>query len=204
MHDLNQALADIADIRSQMAAGTIFQGFGPAVIAISGFLALGTLSGQLLWPELLASSEQTMLFLWVTVAILSFLMIAYETRARSRRIHGGLADEMVQNMLLQFMPIGFAGTAIGAVIFLFTPSDLWLLPGLWQMLVALGLFASQKALPQQIMFAAAWYFLAGVVVLIIGAKSGAADSLMMGIPFIIGQFLLAGLLHFAQGTIEND
>ena len=54
------------------------------------------------------------------------------------------------------------------------------------------------------MFAAAWYFLAGVVVLIIGAKSGAADSLMMGIPFIIGQFLLAGLLHFAQGTIEND
>lgn len=204
MNDLNRALADIADIRSQMAAGTVFQGFGPAVIAASGILALGTMSAQWIWPQAFASSQGAMLFLWVAVAVVSFLMIAFETRARSRRIHGGLADEMVQNMLLQFMPIGFAGTAIGAVILLFTPSDLWLLPGLWQLLVALGLFASQKALPQQIMIAAAWYFIAGVVVLIIGAKSGMVNPLMMGVPFTIGQLLLAGLLHFAQGTIDHD
>ena len=203
MNDLNRALVDIANIRSQMAAGTVFQGFGPAVIALSGCLAFLTTAGQLVWPQALAQTQAGMLWLWIAAAVVSFLLIAYETRARARRYHGGLADEMVQNMVLQFMPIGFAGATIGAVILVFSPSDLWLLPGLWQVLVALGLFASQRALPQSIMLAAAWYFLSGVVVLILAARSGMADALMMGIPFTIGQLLLATLLHFAQGEPDD-
>ncbi|WP_319532607.1 hypothetical protein [uncultured Cohaesibacter sp.] len=203
MNDLNRALVDIANIRSQMAAGTVFQGFGPAVIGVSGVLAFLTMAGQLLWPELLVRSEATMLWLWIGVAVFSFLLIAIETRARARRFHGGLADEMVQNMVLQFMPIGFAGAAVGAVILFYSPGDFWLLPGLWQMLVALGLFASQRSLPQQIMLAAAWYFLSGVVVMILGAEAGAASVLMMGVPFTIGQFMLAGLLHVAERR-ESD
>ena len=198
MNDLNRALTDIANIRSQMAAGTVFQGFGPTVIGISGLLALFTTLGQVLWPAQLASSEEAMLWLWIGIALVSFLLIAIETRARAHRYHGGLADEMVQNMVLQFMPIGFAGAAIGAVILVYSPEDFWLLPGLWQMLVALGLFASQRSLPQPVMLAAAWYFVSGVVVMILGAEAGGASVLMMGVPFTIGQLLLAALLHFAE------
>ena len=40
MRDLDKALADIFAIRSQIAAGTAFRGYGPATVAATGGLAL--------------------------------------------------------------------------------------------------------------------------------------------------------------------
>ena len=40
MRDLDKALADILAIRTQIAAGTAFRGYGPAAMAITGALAL--------------------------------------------------------------------------------------------------------------------------------------------------------------------
>src|SRR2546429_9335175 len=42
MRDLDKALADIFAIRSQIAAGTAFRGYGPATVAATGGLALFT------------------------------------------------------------------------------------------------------------------------------------------------------------------
>ena len=42
MSDLDKALADIFAIRSQIAAGTAFRGYGPAAVAATGGLALLT------------------------------------------------------------------------------------------------------------------------------------------------------------------
>ena len=49
MQDLDKALADIFAIRSQIAAGTAFRGYGPAAIAATGGLALVTVVIQFLW-----------------------------------------------------------------------------------------------------------------------------------------------------------
>ena len=42
MRDLDKALADIVAIRSQIAAGTAFRGYGPATMAATGAVALLT------------------------------------------------------------------------------------------------------------------------------------------------------------------
>ena len=42
MRDLDKALDDILAIRSQLAAGTAFRGYGPATIATTGGIALLT------------------------------------------------------------------------------------------------------------------------------------------------------------------
>jgi hypothetical protein len=42
MSDLDKALADIIVIRSQIAAGTAFRGYGPAAMAVTGGIALVT------------------------------------------------------------------------------------------------------------------------------------------------------------------
>src|SRR5207248_2757593 len=42
MRDLDKALADIVEIRSQIAAGTAFRGYGPATMAATGVIALVT------------------------------------------------------------------------------------------------------------------------------------------------------------------
>ncbi len=198
MNNLDQALADIANIRSQMAAGTVFQGFGPEVMALTGLLALLTMIAQLIWPSYLAGSLETMLWTWVCIAVVSATLVAIEARARAKRHHGGLADQMVQAALEQFLPAGFAGATLFAVLLVFGADYLWLLPGLWQILVALGIFAAIRMLPNQILIVAAWYFLAGVTMLIVSLEGQSISPWMMGVPFAVGQWLMAALLHFAQ------
>jgi len=199
MRDVDRALADIANIRSQLAAGTMFRGFGPAVMAVTGALAAATAAAQSIWGETLAADTPTLLSCWVVTAVMSTVLIGAEMLARSRRHHGGLADAMIWNAIKQFLPAGFAGGAIALVLIRFVPDSLWLLPGLWQMLVALGLFASLRSLPPLIALVGAWYFAAGFAVLILASFDRSLSPWMMGVPFSVGQLLMAAVLHFASG-----
>lgn len=198
MKDLDKALSDIADIRGQLVAGAVFQGFGPGVIAATGVFAIALAGLQTLWPEQFAPSEHSIIVMWIATAFLAATLIGIEMFARSRRHHGGMADAMLVNAIELFLPAGFAGAAIGGVMIKFSPDNLWLLPGLWQVLVALGLFSAAKSLPKQISLVGAWYFLAGIGTLIITSLSEALNPWMMGAPFAIGQFLMAAILYFAS------
>ena len=95
MRDLDKALADILTIRSQIAAGTAFRGYGPATVAATGGLALITAIGQFLWLGDPTGSPLTFFFGWAATALLSVAMIGVEMQARSRRHHSGLADAMI-------------------------------------------------------------------------------------------------------------
>jgi hypothetical protein len=79
-----------------------------------------------------------------------------------------------------------------------------MLPGLWQVLVALGIFASVRSLPRTVAIAGAWYFVAGFTVLLLASRSHALSPWTMGMPFAIGQLLLAALLHFASGETDDE
>lgn len=202
MRNIDRALADISDIRSQLASGTLFRGFGPAVMAVTGVLALITAGAQTIWAAELARDPRIFLLCWGAAAVISAGLVGAEMLARSRRHHAGLADAMVMNAIEQFLPAGFAGGAIACVLLVFAPGSLWLLPGLWQILVALGIFASVRSLPRAISLVGAWYFVAGICVLIIASMNQDLSPWMMGLPFAIGQFLMAAVLRLASG--EHD
>src|SRR5882757_1090234 len=87
MRDLDKALADIFAIRSQIAAGTAFRGYGPAAIAATGGLALMTAAAQFVWLD--DPSGQAVIFFagWAATALVSVGIIGVEMRARSRRHH---------------------------------------------------------------------------------------------------------------------
>lgn len=199
MHDVDRALADIANIRSHLAAGTMFRGFGPAVLAVTGLLAIVTAGAQSIWPAALAGDARTMLACWLVTAVLSSALIVAEMLARSRRHHGGLADAMIWNAVQQFLPAGFAGGAVGLVLVRFAPDSLWLLPGLWQVFVALGIFASLRTMPPLIALVGAWYLVAGIAVMILASSAESLSPWLMGLPFAVGQLLMAAVLHFASG-----
>lgn len=199
MQDLNKALADIADIRLQLAAGTMFRGFGPTVIAATGGIAFGLTLLQTLWPDRLMATPATFVSTWVVVALASAALIGVEMYARTRRHHSGLADAMLFNAVENFLPVGFAGAALAVVILNYAPDTIWMLPGLWQLLVSLGLFAAIRFLPRAVAVAAAWYFVAGIAVLILSSEDRSLSPLLMGLPFSVGQLLLAAILHIAYG-----
>ena len=199
MREIHRALADITRIRSHLAAGTMFLGFGPIVIAVTGCLAIVTAGVQSIWPNELAREPLTFIMCWVVAACISAGLIGGEMLARSRRHHAGLADAMILNAIGQFLPAGFAGGAIASVFLRFAPEALWILPGLWQVLVALGIFASLRSLPRAVTLVGVWYFIAGLGVLVYASSSQSLSPWTMGLPFVIGQFLMAAVLHLASG-----
>lgn len=204
MRDLDKALADIITIRSQIAAGTAFRGYGPAAIAATGAVALVTAVLQYLWLDDPTGHPLTFLFGWAVAAALSALMIWIEMQARSRRHHSGLADAMIHQALEQFLPSGVAGVLLAIVLGKFAPEALWTLPGLWQVLVSLGVFASVRSLPRTVAFAGGWYFVSGFVVLLLASQNHALSPWTMGLPFVIGQWLMAAILYFASGETDVE
>jgi hypothetical protein len=110
MPDLHKALADIDAIRTQVARGTEFRGYGPATVALTGLLAL---------------------LAWV-----------------------------------------------------------------------LGIFASCRLLPKALFAVGAWYLASGLVCLAVGGN--AWSPLAMGIPFGLGQLIMAAILHRALGGVDGE
>src|SRR5712675_1899272 len=204
MRDLDKALADIFAIRSQIAAGTAFRGYGPAAIAATGGLALMTAVAQFFWLD--DPSGQPAIFFagWTATAVVSAGIIWVEMQARSRRHHSGLADAMIYQAIEQFLPIGAAGALLAVMLGKFAPETLWMLPGLWQILVSLGVFASARSLPRTVALGGAWYFLAGFATLLLASQSHALSPWTMGLPFVIGQLLMAAILHFASGETDVE
>lgn len=203
MTELDKALADIGDIRSRMAVGTTFQGFGPAVIALTGVLAmvLGTLQHYL--PSVFAGTSKTYLMAWIVLACIAAMLIGVEMIARSRRIHGGLADAMLANAVEQFLPAAVGGVMLTTVLFRFQPDLLWMLPGLWQLLLAVGLFASARNLVRGVKLVAGWYFLLAFVVLITSMDGAELSPWVMTVPFVVGQLMMAVVLQLSGGAAHE-
>jgi hypothetical protein len=204
MRDLDKALDDILAIRTQLAAGTAFRGYGPATIAVTGGIALLTAILQSIWLPDPTTQPLTFFASWAIAAALSAILIWIEMRARSHRHHSGLADAMIYQAVEQSLPAGAAGVLLAFMLWKFAPDTLWMLPGLWQILVSLGIFASVRSLPRTVAFAGAWYFVAGFVVLLFASQSHALSPWTMGLPFASGQLLMATLLHFASGGDDAE
>ncbi|MCK5933260.1 MAG: hypothetical protein KAG89_13935 [Fulvimarina manganoxydans] len=202
--DHRKALADIDDIRNQLAASTTFQGFGPAALTATGGLALlmTLLQATMLAP--MAADPIAFFSSWIAVAVVATALIGAEMLVRSRRHHSGLADAMILQAVQQFLPSGAAGAAIAAILLRFAPDAVWMLPGLWQILVGIGIFSAAHSLPKAANLGAAWYFIAGCVVLMLASQSHALSPWAMGIPFAVGQLLMAAVIFLAGGDNDAD
>jgi hypothetical protein len=204
MTDLDRALADITAIRSQMARGAEFRGYGPMTVAAMGVLAMLAACAQALWLPDPAADVATYLALWVATATISVILIGIEMVARTRRIHSGMADEMIRAATEQFMPAGVAGLLLTAVLFQFAPDSLWMLPGLWQIVFSLGIFASCRSLPRPMFAAAVWYLAAGLASLAFANGDYAFSPFAMAVPFGVGQLYMAGVLYRSIGEQDAE
>ena len=204
MKDLDKALADITAIRSQMARGTEFRGYGPITVAATGLLAMLAAAIQALWLPDPASNPLAYLALWVATAAVSVVLIGVEMVARSRRIHSGLADEMIHAATEQFIPAGVAGMLITVVLYRFAPESLWMLPGLWQIVFSLGLFASCRSLPRPMFAAGVWYLGAGLATLAFPNGQHAITPYAMAVPSGDAQLYIAAVLYRAVGDKDAE
>jgi hypothetical protein len=197
MHDLNRALTDIRAMRAQLARGTEFRGYGPATVALTGLLAAGAAVAQAYLIPAPGRTPLAWVGLWSGVACLAIAVIGAEMLFRARRVHSGLADEMVQEAALQLLPAAGAGVLLTVVLFHAAPAAIWMLPGLWQVLLSLGVFSACRSLPGAMNLAGFWYLGAGLACLAFGDGGNALSPWAMGAPFGLGDGLAAVLLAWA-------
>ena len=193
MH-VDQALDEIAAVRLQMARSTHFRGYGPATLALTGALAVVVALVQARWLPDPKSMIVSYLLLWAGAAVGSVGLIGVEAIRRARQAHHGLADDMLAAAAEQLLPAATAGIMLTLVLQASAPETLWMLPGLWQIILSLGMFAASRSLPRPLILVPLWYLATGLSCLTFARGEFAMSPWSMGAPFALGQCLAAVLL----------
>jgi hypothetical protein len=197
--ELRDALTQISEIRRQVARTEVFRGYKSVPVAFSGVLALAAAGFQALW---IAEPEQAVgayLTLWLGAALVSALAAGVEMALRYCNV-SAIHRDITWLALELFTPPILAGGLVTLVLALSAPESLWLLPGLWQILFSLGIFASYRLLPRATWGVALFYMVTGVLCLVFARSDLALSPWAMGIPFGLGQFYAAGVLYW---TLER-
>lgn len=199
--ELHEALTQITQIRALMARSEVFRGFRAVPVAFSGILALAAAGFQAVWIVDPVRDITSYLVLWVCVALVSLAATGTEMVMRSRRSNSALRREITWLTVEQFLPSVLAGALITFVIVSSSPGSIWMLPGLWQVLFSLGIFASYRLLPRPIFWVAVFYMVCGILCLASAKESFALAPLAMGVPFGVGQLAAAAVLYW---TLERN
>jgi len=201
--ELHEALSQISQIRQQMARTALFRGYRSATAAFSGVVAIAAAAAQsVLVPEP-HKNVKGYLAVWLFAALLSVAAAATEMILRCIKSHSPLQKELTIQAAEQFVPALVAGALLTLVMELFAHDEMWLLPGLWAILFALGVFASRRVLPGMIAIVAGYYLLAGLLCIALtdaNPKSAFWPG-TMALIFAPGQFLAAFVLWW---TLEKD
>lgn len=191
MTELDHALSELAFIQDRFAASTRFRGLAPQAVASTGVFALALAAAQTVAPNRFGATGVSYVIAWIAVAVIAAGLVAVEALERARRLHGSFADLLIASTLRLMLPFGAVGAVVTFVIARTAPSTIWILPGLWQLLVALIGFAAVSTLPPTIVWPAGWYFACGSVTLLLAGRSAVPTPWMMGVPFGVGQLLVA-------------
>ncbi|WP_020466880.1 hypothetical protein [Singulisphaera acidiphila] len=164
-------------------------------VAFSGVLALATAGFQVAWIREPAQELSGYLGLWIGAAVISAVAAGAEMVIRVRNSASPWTREITWLAVEQFIPCLVAGGLLTFVLIRFAPEALWMLPGLWQILFSLGVFASCRLLPRATFGVAVFYLATGLACLALAHGEYALSPWAMGLPFGIGQLLAAAVLY---------
>ncbi len=180
---LQDALEQL-DTLAQVAERTNrFDGFRRTPIAASGligglagFLQAGTIGTN----ELLLSDY---IRYWVAAAAVSVAIILLEMLWRYTTSPTVRMKRMTLEVMKRLLPTFAAGSGVTLVIALKANDAAWMLPGLWSILMSLGVFSVAAMLHPLVQWAGVWYLTSGVVVLWLSRGEYALHPFTMAIPF---------------------
>lgn len=202
MSDVERAIAQIADIRAQLAASTRFRGYAPEAVGMMGLLSLMITLIQIAWPARFASSDQQFVIFWGLLLAAGCFLIAFEAVVRTLRDNNGMASPILLSAMRVVLPGAIMTAAVPAVVLVYAPQVSWIVPGIWQMLIGLVAFASYPSMPRTIVWPGAWFLLFGAAGLFLAGQHGGLTPILVGGPFIIGHLAIAWTLSDRVRTVR--
>jgi hypothetical protein len=199
--ELRDAIDQITAIRSQLAATEHVRSLRAIPIAVSGLLAI---AAALLQPWLCAdplTESTTWLWLWCGTAVFSGLLAAVVAVRRAFSSTHSLSVANARLAVVQFCPSLLVGIVVTWFVMARLPAQLWLLPGLWQLLFGLGNLAAHRLLPAPAAIVGVLFLASGTANLWFLER--ALDPWAMGLPFATGQLTLAAILWWHHERVEG-
>lgn len=188
--ELDKAISQISEIHAQILRTEVFRAFRTPPLAATSALSFATAATQTIW--LPAATLHEVLFLWLGYATLCGLICGGDLLHRCS-LSGRNFRRQATHAVLQFAPAVAAGLAM-ALVLMPSRSAAALLPGLWTIVLALGIFSSVPYLRRSIGWVAGYYLIAGVA-LLGAADRGVPSAWTLGLTFGCGQAAVAWLLH---------
>jgi hypothetical protein len=198
---LDEALTQIHEIQRHIARTEVFRGYRSVPTAFSGCLALAAGGYQALWITEPLAELAAYLTIWIGAALVALIAVGAEMTVRLRYSTSCLARQMTILAIAQFTPCLVVGGLVTAIIAGTAAESAWMLPGFYQLLFGLGVFASYRLLPRAVFWVAVFYVASGVLCLLSARGQWALSPWAMAVPFGAGQFLAAGILYW---TLERD
>jgi hypothetical protein len=196
--DLHQALSQLDAIHAQVSRTEAFRGYRPLTVGAQGLLAVAASGCQAIWLTEPAAQVGHYLQLWLAVAVLAVTIVSIDLAIDCWRSPSQFARRQTWQAIEQFLPCIAAGGALTWVLFQFAPASLPLLPGLWSIIFALGVFSSSRQLPSTVIWVAIYYLLAGLAVIALARGEYAFSPWSMIATFGVGQLLTAIILYSSR------
>jgi hypothetical protein len=195
--NVTDALERIVAIHSHLAKAEEYRGYRPAALAASGVLGL---LAPLAQPWLSAEDDASAFVrYWIGTGLACAALAGSATVIGYLRQEDEFARRRTRTVMIQFLPCLFTGVAVTAA--LARPDRLAgsvvFLPGLWALMYGLGTVASLPYLPRLAGVVAAWYLVAGWMLLSF-VEGPVPSGWTVGLPFGAGQLLAAGILYTAR------
>lgn len=190
---LEDALAQIREIRGQMARTGFYQGTRFESVAATGGIAIlaAALQGRILGGA--PPAPNGYIIYWVAAAALSMAVTGADLLNSLLKNRDRAARDMTKTALATMLPPVAAGAMATVVLVARDAHDL--LPGLWMVFMSLTLFALRPLLPRAIGLVALAYGVAGAWILLQFRGTDAFDPRVMGIPFGIGQLAVSFVFY---------
>jgi len=191
--EVSQALADLAEVRSRLAAVQRFRGLSGGAAAVSGLAAVLAGVYQLFFLPYPTTPTEVARYvnLWIAVlifalatnygAILLWLVRHWSNRARTE----------LRTVGMTIAPSIAAGGVF--TIALLQRDLVGLLPGTWCVCYALGLLASRAMVPRSVLAVAGLFAAAGAA-LLFAHDIAALRWWVMPVTFGLGQLAIGGLV----------
>jgi hypothetical protein len=191
--DVEEALHRVSPIHRGFGRGQFFHGYRAIPTFFSGVMAFIACAVHGIW---ISDSRFACLILWICAAAISLAVVATEMFLRYRRCNSTLERDLIIGAAEQFIPTIAAGALLTLVLGLSGPDKpLWLLPGLWAIMLSLGIFASRRMLPPALKIVGAHYLITGLLCIALGDHNDPFfPAWTMAITFGVGQILAAAVL----------
>ncbi|MCA8957500.1 MAG: hypothetical protein KDC87_15610 [Planctomycetes bacterium] len=189
---LDKALAQISEIHAQVLKSEVFRGYRAATMAITGGVAVLAAAVQSTWVRP-ADAVEFVVF-WVAVAAVCAVICASDLLYGCLRRQQRLGRWRSLLVVAQSMPALLVGGVVTAVLVQWH-GFASLLPGLWALFFALGIWSVRPYLPKAIGVVAAFYGMAGTWMLVQSHGVAVPAPWWMGATFGVGQLAAAGVLY---------